>query len=168
MLEHYSQWRQELGNLPLFNSPGAFGENISTLGITEENLHIGDRLRIGSVLLEISQGRQPCWKLNDYFNVQDMACRVQDTLRTGFYCRVIEPGLIHPGNDIFLVSRAESVYSLKQFMGIIFNNILDRNALEKSLDLPLVESNRKLIEKRLQTGRVEDWTNRILGPQRYD
>src|SRR5690606_5500797 len=69
--EHYAQWIDEIGKRPVLGAPGAFGENLSTLGLTEETLCFGDELRVGSALLQISQARQPCWKLNDRFGVPD-------------------------------------------------------------------------------------------------
>ncbi len=80
--DHYAAWRNDLGTLPLLEAPGAFGENISTRGITEAEVCLGDSFALGDALLEVSQGRQPCWKLNDRFGVADMARRVQATGRS--------------------------------------------------------------------------------------
>jgi hypothetical protein len=74
-----------------FSEPGAFGENISTLGWREETVCIGDRFRMGTALVEISQGRQPCWKLGHRFGDPAMVDRVVKTGRCGWYYRVIEP-----------------------------------------------------------------------------
>lgn len=63
--DHYPMWRAELGGLWALQSPGAFGENISTCGLTEHDVCLGDRITLGRSVLEVSQGRQPCWKLND-------------------------------------------------------------------------------------------------------
>ncbi|MNZ42602.1 6-N-hydroxylaminopurine resistance protein [compost metagenome] len=63
--EHYALWAGELGAQTLLQAPGAFGENFSTYGCTEQTVCLGDRFRVGTALLEISQGRMPCWKLND-------------------------------------------------------------------------------------------------------
>ena len=60
--DHYARWREGRDGEPLLAAPGAFGENVATLGLTEEQVCIGDRFRLGSALVEISQGRQPCWK----------------------------------------------------------------------------------------------------------
>ena len=89
--EHYPVWQQELGDKDIFQSAGAFGENLSSSGITEQSICLKDKVRIGSTLLEVSQGRMPCWKLNVRFDQNDMARRLQDTLRTGWYFRVLEP-----------------------------------------------------------------------------
>ena len=82
------------GLLPLLEQPGAFGENISTRGLREADLCLGDVLRCGDVLLEVTQTRQPCWKLNDRFGTPDMALQVQRSGFTGWYYRVLEPGTL--------------------------------------------------------------------------
>src|SRR3546814_13835997 len=60
--DHYPFWAETLGGHPLLAAPGAFGENISTRGLIESTACLGDRYRLGSALIEIRQGRQPCWK----------------------------------------------------------------------------------------------------------
>jgi MOSC domain-containing protein YiiM len=67
-LDHYAFWEREIGPNPLLRRPGAFGENFSTTGWTEANVCVGDIVRFGSALLQVSQGRQPCWKLNRRFS----------------------------------------------------------------------------------------------------
>lgn len=88
--EHYPAWQRELGDKSIFQAAGAFGENLSSSGITEASICLKDKIRIGSTMLEVSQGRMPCWKLNVRFEQNDMARRLQDTLRTGWYFRVLE------------------------------------------------------------------------------
>lgn len=162
--EHYPFWRDELGALPLLSTPGAFGENLSTQGVTETNTCLGDRLRIGSVLLEVSQSRQPCWKLNDRFAVPDMAQRVQQTLRTGWYCRVLETGNLQSGDDIVLTARPYPDWTLWRIAEILYVRPLDRALLIELHALPLVSSWRRLVENRLTSGKVESWATRIEGP----
>lgn len=94
---HYPVWAEEQPERAERFRPGAFGENLVVEGATEADICLGDRWRLGDVLLEVSQGRQPCWKLNLRFGVPDMARRVQDTGRTGWYFRVIEAGSLHAG-----------------------------------------------------------------------
>lgn len=162
--EHYPTWRRELGEPPVLASAGAFGENLSTAGITEAGLCLGDRLRIGSTILEISQARQPCWKLNERFGVADMSRRVQDTRRTGWYLRVLEPGNVAAGDEILILDRPHAAWSLLRLMDLLYGKSRDPGALRAALDLPLVPSWRALIERRLARGRVEDWSARLDGP----
>jgi MOSC domain-containing protein YiiM len=166
--EHYNFWRSELGDNDLLNSPGAFGENLSTVGFTESDLCLGDQLHIGTALLEISQTRQPCWKLNYRFAVQDMALRVQQSLRTGFYCRVLVSGTLAAGDEIKLLARPYPNWTLQQFLILLYQNTLDVESLIAVLELHLVPSNRKLIENRLFSNRVECWLSRIEEPEDID
>ncbi|MBY0576801.1 MAG: MOSC domain-containing protein [Gallionellaceae bacterium] len=162
--EHYPLWRGELGARPVLGAPGAFGENLSTQGVTEADVCLGDRLRIGGALLEVSQSRQPCWKLNDRFGVPDMALRVQQTLRTGWYCRVLEPGSLQAGDAITLIARPHPDWPLLRLIELLYHRPLDRELLTQVRDLPLVPSWRRMIETRLACGEVESWAARIEGP----
>ena len=85
--------------------PGAFGENLVVSGIDEAGICLGDRWQIGAALCEVSQGRQPCWRLNLRFGRPDMAWLVQKTGRTGWYFRVLEAGEIRAGDGIECVER---------------------------------------------------------------
>ena len=93
--EHYVSWRQEIPELAsLVPQPGAFGENLSTTGLDEADVCIGDVFDLGTARVQVAQGRQPCWRLNVRFGRKDMARRVQATGRTGWYYRVLPPGLV--------------------------------------------------------------------------
>ncbi len=161
--EHYARWREQLGALPLLEQPGAFGENISTRGLCEADLCLGDVLRCGEARLEVVQTRQPCWKLNDRFGVADMALRVQQSGMTGWYYRVLEPGALESGQMLSLEHRPFPDWPLQRLNRLLFDRVLSREALEPALQLPLVPSWRKLLERRLASGRVEDWKKRIEG-----
>ena len=162
--DHYALWREDLGALPMLEAPGAFGENISTRGLTEGDVCLGDRFALGDALLEVSQGRQPCWKLNDRFGVADMARRVQATGRTGWYYRVLRPGTARAGDVLALVERPHPGWTLQRLGVLLYQRVLDPAQLEPALALPLVPSHRKLIERRLEEGAVEDWSRRVDGP----
>lgn len=103
--EHYHWWRMPLGRHPLLEQPGAFGENIATMGALESNLCLGDRFTLGSALLEISHGRQPCSKLNHRFGQDDVLPRAVQTGRVGLYLRVIREGEAQAGDPMILTER---------------------------------------------------------------
>ena len=65
--DHYAAWRLDLGDHALLGEPGSFGENVSTSGLTEDAVAVGDVFRLGGAVVEVSQGRQPCWKLSERF-----------------------------------------------------------------------------------------------------
>ncbi|KNE75328.1 hypothetical protein BCRE_3079 [Candidatus Burkholderia crenata] len=96
--DHYAAWQGEWpvssANLSRFDTPGAFGKNISTHGLNEADVYVSDVFRLGTVIVQVSQPRQPCWKFNLHFSRDDMPRRVQDTPRTGWNYRVLEPGEI--------------------------------------------------------------------------
>jgi Uncharacterized protein conserved in bacteria len=163
--DHYAAWRAELGPHPLLEAPGAFGENISTRGVTEADLCLGDRLRLGAAVVEVSQGRQPCWKLSDRFVIADLARRVQDSGRTGWYYRVLEPGPVQAGDVLELLERPWPDWPLTRLAGLLYRRTLDRAGLVAALALPLVPSWRKVFERRLEQGRTENWDVRLHGPQ---
>lgn len=96
--EHYPYWREWLGTdaLPW----GAFGENLSTEGLLESELSIGDRLRVGSALLEVSQPRMPCRKLGLRHARADLPKHFFRSGRSGFYFRVVEEGELAAGDAI--------------------------------------------------------------------
>jgi MOSC domain-containing protein YiiM len=102
--DHYADWIAE-GYLPDGTVPAAFGENLSTVGVTEAQVCIGDVFRLGTARVQICQGRQPCWKLNAHRGRDDMAAAFQKTGRTGWYYRVLDPGRVAVGDAFVLLER---------------------------------------------------------------
>lgn len=96
--EHYAYWAGELGRDGF--EPGQFGENLTTEGVFESALSIGDRLRVGTVLLEVSQPRVPCFKLNLRMQSPAFSKSFLKSGLVGFYFRVIEPGEVQVGDTI--------------------------------------------------------------------
>ncbi|WP_017909451.1 MOSC domain-containing protein [Xanthomonas sp. SHU 199] len=161
--DHYRAWREELGAHALLDAPGAFGENLSSSGVTEADLCLGDRLRLGTSLVEVSQSRQPCWKLSDRFGVAALARRVQDSGRTGWYYRVLQPGEVAAGDSLVLLERPYPQWSLARLVGLLYRREIDPAQLQEVLALPLVPNWRTLFERRLAQRAVEDWDKRLLG-----
>ena len=117
--DHYGWWAGELGDHALLEAPGAFGENISTEGLIESEACIGDRYRLGSALVEISQGRQPCWKLGHRFGVATVPATVVATRRSGWYYRVIEEGAVAAGDALALVERPLPEWSVDRVFHLL-------------------------------------------------
>lgn len=103
--EHYGWWRGPLGDHALLERPGAFGENLATRGAVEDGLCIGDRFTLGSAMLEVSHGRQPCSKLNHRFGQADVLARAVQSGRCGLYLRVIREGEAQAGDVMALIER---------------------------------------------------------------
>jgi len=117
--DHYDWWADELGSHALLDAPGAFGENISTEGLVESEACVGDRYRLGSALVEISQGRQPCWKLGHRFGVATVPATVVTTRRSGWYYRVIEEGAVAGGDTLELVERPLPEWSVERVFHLL-------------------------------------------------
>jgi MOSC domain-containing protein YiiM len=131
--------------------------------IDESDVCIGDQLRIGSALFEVSQGRQPCFKLNLRFSYDNMATHVQSTLRAGWYFRVIEEGVLQAGDTIELVSRPHDKFTVAYLLALIRDRVVNPEELQPILELPLPESWRQLFVRRIANSRSEDWCKRLFG-----
>ena len=119
--DHYPMWRDHLGGHDLLTRHGAFGENIVATSLTEDSVHIGDRFRIGSALLEISQPRQPCWKIEHRFARNGMIKQILRTHACGWYYRVIEEGEAEAGDAIERVEVGHAEWSVARVFAALFD-----------------------------------------------
>ncbi|WP_295446052.1 MOSC domain-containing protein [Sphingorhabdus sp. EL138] len=121
--EHYPKWIAHFAaeNFvhPLLDQAGAFGENISASGLTEDKVRIGDRFRIGKALVEVAQGRQPCWKLDHHFGVHGLSGAIINGGHCGGYFRVIEEGEVAPGDSIEQVHAAEHDWTVARTFNLL-------------------------------------------------
>ena len=149
--DHYDWWRGFLGNAPLLDAPGAFGENISTTGLDESSVFLGDRFRLGSALVEVTQARQPCWKLDHRFGAKGVMAQVVKTRRTGWYYRVLEPGTVRAGDDLDLVDRPWPQWPLASLFGLLIGGeAKDRPADLRALrDVPVLAETWKVRRAKL-------------------
>jgi len=104
--EHYPFWKRELPDMDL--PLGMFGENFTTEGMLESEIHIGDRFRIGSAELMVTQPRMPCYKLGIRFNRADILKRCLARERTGFYFSVLSEGEVGAGDEVELIEKNSS------------------------------------------------------------
>ena len=165
--DHYAAWEAENPELAeVLGKEGAFGENISTEGLTEADVCIGDIYRLGTALVEVSQARQPCWRLNERFGNPVMARRVQDTGRTGWYYRVLEEGQVGPGDSIDLLDRPAADWPLSRILHLLYRDTLNTDDLAQLAELnQLTESWRLLARRRLEHRTVEKWSRRLNTPE---
>lgn len=163
--DHYETWRRVIGAHPLLEAPGAFGENLSMSGWTEAVVHIGNVVQLGNVVLQVSHGRQPCWKLNFRFGRTNMAFDVQSSGRTGWYYRVLEPGVVEPGETMRIVERPRPDWPLQRLIGVLYKHVDDAESLAAMAEIPeLAKGWGSSPDARLATRRTEDWTSRLMGP----
>ena len=84
---------------------GGFGENFTTQGLLEQEVCIGDVFKVGEAVVQVSQPRQPCWKLSRRWKIEDFAVRIQQTGKTGWYFRVLKEGYVEARTRLILTER---------------------------------------------------------------
>src|SRR5215467_815364 len=132
--EHYPFWRRELPGMDL---PWAvFGENFTTEGLFEENVRIGDRLRIGSAEFMITQPRMPCFKLGIRFNRPDMVKRFLQSGRSGFYCAVLKEGDVAADDSIDLLKRDDHNVTVADVVNLYRGDATNQDMLRRISELP--------------------------------
>lgn len=117
--DHYAYWGGLAADHPLLNAPGAFGENVSTWGLTEAAVCVGDRLRLGTALVEISQGREPCWKQGTRMEWTSLPTLMVKERRSGWYYRVIEEGEAEVGDALNLLDRPHPEWTVQRVFGVL-------------------------------------------------
>ena len=130
-MEHYAYWRQELPDEEL--PWGAFGENLTTEGLLETTVNIGDCFRIGTAEVMVTQPRFPCFKLNLKFGRDDMVKRFLNSRLSGIYFSVIQEGEVGTGDTVDLISRDEHDITVADIVQIYVreaNDDLVRRAIE--------------------------------------
>lgn len=116
--DHFPEWKKELPDIAW--SGGAFGENLTIAGLDEGSVCLGDVWQIGSVRLEVSQPRQPCWKLSRRWRVADLARRVTQNGRSGWYLRVLTPGEIAAGDELILLNRPHPQWTITRAQQVMY------------------------------------------------
>lgn len=151
--ENYDYWRRELGrDLP----PGSFGENFTVEGMPDDEVCIGDVLRIGDALVEVTQPRIPCYKLAIKLGIPDFQKRFLQARRVGFYLRVLREGEVGAGDAIKLAGRDPQAMTVDRVNGLLF---FDKDNLEDSrraLSIPgLSHGWKESFEERLAKAQAE-------------
>ncbi|MGE8067042.1 MOSC domain-containing protein [Pseudomonas sp. NPDC089569] len=131
---------------------GSLGENISAFGLCELNVHIGDVFRIGSVVLQVSQPRSPCWKINHRFDAEHMSMFVAKERITGWYYRVLQPGSLQAGDRIERLERHSELFSIDRFWQVQLSH------------RPVIDD---LIALAATPGLAPDWQRRLSERAKY-
>jgi MOSC domain-containing protein YiiM len=146
--EHYAFWRHELPGMDL--AWGAFGENLTTDGLLEETVRIGDRFRVGSAEFVVTQPRMPCFKLGIRFGSPDIVKRFLQSGRSGFYFAVVQEGQISAGDSIELLKRDEHGVTVADIVNLYGRDAVNQNLLRRVSELPsLPKSWQDYFRKRL-------------------
>jgi MOSC domain-containing protein YiiM len=139
--EHYEYWRKKLPDVPF--SCGKFGENLTTEGLAEETLCIGDRLRVGSAILMVTQPRMPCYKLALRFDRDDMIKRFLASQRSGFYFSVIEEGEVQAGSKVEILSRDPHRVAVVDIVRLYLGQGHDPDLLHRAINVSALPQNWK-------------------------
>jgi MOSC domain-containing protein YiiM len=147
--EHYEYWR---GELPGADLPwGAFGENLTTRGLLEDDTRIGDRLRVGSAEFVVTQPRMPCYKLGVRFGRDEMVRRFHESGRSGFYLAVLSEGDVGAGDPVETLARDGHGVTVADVTALYGRDGEDQDLLRRTAGLPaLPESWRDYFRKRLR------------------
>lgn len=139
--EHFEYWRQFLGRDDF--GPGGFGENFSVAELDERHVHLGDRWRIGSAEFEVSQPRQPCWKLARRWGNKSMTAQTIANGKTGWYMRVTEVGTVNVDDTIQVLTpktRPGPAISIAKANQIFYSSHFDRKSLSLLVDQPALST----------------------------
>ena len=132
--EHYAAWRQELPDMAL--PWGMFGENFTTEGILEATMHIGDRLRIGTAVVRVTEPRMPCYKLGLRFGRDDILKRFLASGRTGLYVAVEQEGEVEAGETFTLLSRDSHGVTVADITRVYAHEKDDIDTMQRLVQLP--------------------------------
>ncbi len=145
--EHYAYWRGELPDYEL--TPGNFGENLTTNGLDESEVCIGDRFRAGSAILQVTQPRMPCFKLGIRFGRADMVKRFWLSGRSGIYFSIVEEGDIAAGDPMEFLGGEPERISIADVVALYRGTKIDAELRDKALRAPLFGSWKRELRERL-------------------
>lgn len=161
---HYPYWRETLG-MPDFPY-GSFGENVTLDGISEPDACIGDRFSLGEAEVQISQPRQPCWKLARRWRVKNLAVQVEQTGFTGYYFRVLRHGYVRAGGRLDLLERPFPEWTVERCNEIMHHSKDDIDLARELAECPLLSSNWKdSLWLRVETGVAKSSDFRTRQPE---
>ena len=139
--EHYPQWRlqPELATMEF----GAFGENLTTEGLLEAAVCIGDAFALGGAVVQVSQPRQPCWKLARRWRLKNLSAQVERTGRTGFYFRVLRHGEVRAGDSFTLLERPFPEWTIARCNEVMHHLKSDKPLARLLSECPLLSASWK-------------------------
>lgn len=160
--EHYPGWRKSMNNpsLPF----GAFGENFAVEGLTEADVCIGDTWQVGDeAVVQVSQPRQPCWKLARRWRIKTLALQVQQTGRTGWYFRVLKEDIVAAGMRLVLRERPHPDWTVERANRVMHTEKRDIAAALELAAIPLLSENWRATLIRRAEKQEPNSTKRLIG-----
>lgn len=147
--EHYPFWRKELPDMDL--PWGMFGENFTTEGLSEDDLHVGDQFQIGAARVMVRQPRMPCYKLAAKFQRDDMIERFLRAGRSGFYFSVEKEGVVENGDSFEKISQNPEGVTISEINRLFFREKYNRTLLQKAIRTALLPQDwRDYFQERLE------------------
>tara|TARA_Y100001970_G_scaffold136849_1_gene168371 strand:- start:12114 stop:12803 length:690 start_codon:yes stop_codon:yes gene_type:complete len=160
-VEHHDWWLEEFG---ITFVAGSAGENFTTKGLIEDTVCIGDQYQIGAAILEVSQPRQPCYKLAARHGDKSIAKKVQQAGKTGFYFRCIQEGNVQAGDELELIQRPNSEFTIEKANHLMHIDKMNIQLMQKFVNLETLSASwKKYFKKRIKTSTV-DSDNYIVNP----
>ena len=146
--EHYPYWKSQYPDLTW--NWGMFGENLSVSGMDETEIRIGDIYKIGSALVQISQPREPCFKLGIRFGTQQILKEFIDHGFPGTYVKILEEGQVSSGDKLTLIQASDNLLTVHQFFQLLYAKKKDKKVLKLAIEnLALPEYKRVRLKKYL-------------------
>lgn len=162
--EHYAYWSEKYGKAIDWHTAG-MGENLSSVGMTEDTVCLGDRYQWGEAIIEVCQPRSPCFKLDKRWGIDTFCVDMQEVSRCGWLYRVIKPGIVSVSEPLVLIQKVDNAMTLREVCEIFFGNPLNKAGLEQlKQQNKLSHSWLSKVVQRLETNEVENWSFRLYGP----
>jgi MOSC domain-containing protein YiiM len=133
--EHYPRWAADVPAHEQTLLPGAFGENVTTVGLDEQEVSIGDTLAIGSAHMQVTQPRQPCFKLGLRFADNSLGRVMMQSGRTGWYMRVLQEGEVTAGDEIRVLRRPNPQWTIARFNDFVVRRSATADEMNQMLKL---------------------------------
>ena len=160
--EHYAHWQDKYNAADSWQAAG-MGENMSSIGMTEQTVYLGDRYQWGEAIIEVSQPRSPCFKLNKRWGIENLSVDMQDISRSGWLYRVIQPGMVSVDEPLELIARVDNAMTITAVCETFFGDPLNTEKLLKlNAQKTLSDSWMEKVVERLANNEVENWNFRLL------
>ena len=153
--DHYSYWRPKFKNMV---ETALFGENLTVVGLTEEKAHIGDIFSFGEAIIQISEPRNPCYKLAAKYEMPSVIKEVRKNGYTGFLLRVLQEGMVSADDRLVLIEPHPQQVSVAEVNDVKFHDCFNEEKVERILQVPeLSASLRDAIKKQFEAGKKNGW-----------
>ena len=153
--DYYDYWRPNFKNMV---ETALFGENLTVIGLTEDKAHIGDIFSFGEAVIQISEPRNPCYKLASKYEVPNLIKQVRNTGYTGFLLRVLKEGMISVNDRMILIEPHPEKVSVALVNDVKFHDCFNEEKVNRVLQVKeLSESLRSTLKEQFESGKKNGW-----------